>query len=173
MCSTWKTKGVGNLVLFIFPSLKSNNITYSSFSGNPIKQTKKNICWGRFTFPVTKVISLTIPDCKVHRKMYPLTFVTSAVWIGVASYISCWMISILGIVFFFPWFHFFYYFTREKSEKNASPKSRRKTFPQCNFLSLTGDTFKVPDIVMGMLFLAAGGAVPECSSAIINAKNRK
>lgn len=34
-----------------------------------------------------------------------------------------------------------------------------------------GDTFSVPDVVMGMIFLAIGGSTPEASSAFINARN--
>lgn len=36
-----------------------------------------------------------------------------------------------------------------------------------------GDTFGIPDVVMGMLFLAIGGSVPEGTSAFINSRNGK
>lgn len=73
-------------------------------------------------------------------------------WIGIASYVACWMITILG-------------------------KTSRQTFEitkisQADLIDLpTGDTFHAPDIVMGMLFLSIGGSIPEASAAFINARN--
>lgn len=36
---------------------------------------------------------------------------------------------------------------------------------------ITGDTFHISDIVMGIGILAAGGSIPEATSGIINARN--
>jgi Ca2+/Na+ antiporter len=41
------------------------------------------------------------------------------------------------------------------------------------FCLLTGDTFHISDIVMGIAVLAAGGSIPEATSGIINARNGK
>ncbi|XKL66242.1 hypothetical protein PGB90_009662 [Kerria lacca] len=47
---------------------------------------------------------------------------------------------------------------------------RRNEFEN-NGRNPNGNTFKIPDVVMGMVFLAIGGSVPEASSAFINSRN--
>lgn len=39
-----------------------------------------------------------------------------------------------------------------------------------SYISLAGDTLKIPDSVMGITFLAAGTSVPEAVSSVIVAK---
>ncbi|KAK7496335.1 hypothetical protein BaRGS_00012500 [Batillaria attramentaria] len=49
--------------------------------------------------PVKLVCFLTVPDCRkegVWRRLYPVTFVTSVVWIAAFTYILVWMITITG-----------------------------------------------------------------------------
>ncbi|XP_065206268.1 sodium/potassium/calcium exchanger 3-like [Planococcus citri] len=93
------------------------------------KQNKILKLWKWFTFPIRFLLSSTVPDCKSRTRIYPLTFIMSVVWIGLCSYVACWMTTILG------------------------------------------ETFNVPDIVMGMIFLSVCGNIPETSSAFINARN--
>ncbi|XP_054267959.1 sodium/potassium/calcium exchanger 5-like isoform X1 [Macrosteles quadrilineatus] len=52
--------------------------------------------WWFFTLPVEVVLWLTIPNCRNHRKLYPLTFIMCIVWIGISSYVVSWMMTIFG-----------------------------------------------------------------------------
>lgn len=52
--------------------------------------------WWCLSVPIAAVLSITIPDCRIHRKYYPLTFFMCVVWIGVSSYIVSWMMTIFG-----------------------------------------------------------------------------
>ncbi|XP_063223353.1 sodium/potassium/calcium exchanger 4-like [Bacillus rossius redtenbacheri] len=83
--------------------------------------------WWLFSWPINLVYSLTIPDCRPENKqhLYPFTFVTSVVFIGMTSYLVSWMITIIG------------------------------------------DTFYIPSSVMGLVFVAAGGDVPETVSSTL------
>lgn len=50
-------------------------------------------------------------------------------------------------------------------------KWNKKLFDNFIYPLNVGDTFGIPDVVMGMLFLAIGGSVPEGTSAFINSRN--
>uniref|UniRef100_A0A8D9EYG8 Sodium/potassium/calcium exchanger 5 n=1 Tax=Cacopsylla melanoneura TaxID=428564 RepID=A0A8D9EYG8_9HEMI len=58
----------------------------------------KNLWWA-FTLPCLTLLWYTIPDCRVNKKVYPLTFFMCIIWIGVSSYLISWMISIFGNTF--------------------------------------------------------------------------
>lgn len=49
-------------------------------------------------YPIHYLNQLTIPDCKKeqYKKLYPMTFVMSMVWISFYSYIMVWMITVIG-----------------------------------------------------------------------------
>ncbi|CAB3225694.1 unnamed protein product [Arctia plantaginis] len=55
----------------------------------------KKILWV-LTWPTNLILWMTIPDCRRHRKLYPLTFIMCVSWIGGVSYLVAWMITILG-----------------------------------------------------------------------------
>ncbi|XP_065221542.1 sodium/potassium/calcium exchanger 4-like [Planococcus citri] len=55
--------------------------------------------WWLLSVPVSLVLSVSIPDCKKYRKIYPLTFIMCIVWIGISSYIVSWMMTIFGYTF--------------------------------------------------------------------------
>ncbi|KAJ8921016.1 hypothetical protein NQ315_015812 [Exocentrus adspersus] len=78
-----------------------------------------------YTWPLQFCLRLTVPNPKVHPKLFPLTFVMCIVWIGTNAYMVSWMMSVIGSV------------------------------------------FKIPDAVLGMTFLAAGGCLPESISMTI------
>uniref|UniRef100_A0A8D8N6R7 Sodium/potassium/calcium exchanger 5 n=3 Tax=Culex pipiens TaxID=7175 RepID=A0A8D8N6R7_CULPI len=82
------------------------------------------VVWWCYTWPFRLLIHFTIPDARVHRKWYPLTFFMCILWIGGTSYVVFWMMSIIG------------------------------------------ETFEVPETVMGLTFLAFGGCMPEAVSAV-------
>ncbi|KAG8317367.1 hypothetical protein J6590_028305 [Homalodisca vitripennis] len=58
-----------------------------------------SMCWWVFTLPVEIALWLTVPDCKVRRKLYPFTFCMCIVWIGLSSYVVSWMVALVGTTF--------------------------------------------------------------------------
>ncbi|KAJ0183863.1 hypothetical protein K1T71_000286 [Dendrolimus kikuchii] len=48
------------------------------------------------TWPISLILWLTIPDCRRHHNLYPLTFIICIIWIGGVSYLVAWIITILG-----------------------------------------------------------------------------
>ncbi|XP_025095670.1 LOW QUALITY PROTEIN: sodium/potassium/calcium exchanger 3-like [Pomacea canaliculata] len=48
--------------------------------------------------PMKGLFYLTVPDCRQERmrRLYPVTFVMSVVWIAASSYVLVWMITIAG-----------------------------------------------------------------------------
>ncbi|KAL4107645.1 hypothetical protein QTP88_017958 [Uroleucon formosanum] len=57
------------------------------------------IMWWAFSLPVASMLSITVPDCRTRRKVYPFTFIMCIIWIGISSYIVSWMLSICGDTF--------------------------------------------------------------------------
>ncbi|XP_075990859.1 sodium/potassium/calcium exchanger 5-like [Anticarsia gemmatalis] len=55
----------------------------------------KKLMWV-VTWPISLVLWMTIPDCRRHRHLYPLTFIMCITWIGGVSYLVAWMITVLG-----------------------------------------------------------------------------
>uniref|UniRef100_V5I898 Sodium/potassium/calcium exchanger 5 n=1 Tax=Anoplophora glabripennis TaxID=217634 RepID=V5I898_ANOGL len=78
-----------------------------------------------YTWPIQLILRFTIPNPKVHPKLFPISFLMCIVWIGTNSYMVSWMMSVIGSV------------------------------------------FKIPDAVLGMTLLAAGGCLPESISMTI------
>ncbi|XP_072930484.1 sodium/potassium/calcium exchanger 5-like [Epargyreus clarus] len=48
------------------------------------------------TWPISLVLWATIPDCRRHQRLYPLTFLMCISWIGGVSYLVAWIITIVG-----------------------------------------------------------------------------
>ncbi|KAL1116888.1 hypothetical protein AAG570_005357, partial [Ranatra chinensis] len=55
--------------------------------------------WWAFCWPVSFCLQYTVPDCKRHRNIYPLTFLVCIIWIAVTSYLVSWMMTLLGETF--------------------------------------------------------------------------
>ncbi|VVC32216.1 Sodium/calcium exchanger membrane region,Sodium/potassium/calcium exchanger [Cinara cedri] len=55
--------------------------------------------WWMFRLPVSVMLWVTIPDCRMKRELYPFTFVMSIVWVSVVTYILSWMLTICGNTF--------------------------------------------------------------------------
>ena len=55
--------------------------------------------WTVFSWPISLLFLISIPDCRRNhfRRLYPLTFVMCIVWIGAASYLNAWMMTIIGL----------------------------------------------------------------------------
>ncbi|EEB15956.1 sodium/potassium/calcium exchanger 5 precursor, putative [Pediculus humanus corporis] len=51
-----------------------------------------------FSFPISFVLYVTIPDCKRKNKqrLWPITFIMCIVWIAGTSYVVSWMITVVG-----------------------------------------------------------------------------
>lgn len=52
--------------------------------------------WFVYTWPIKLVLTLTIPNPKTYKRLYPLTFALCIVWIGGNSYLIVWMMTVLG-----------------------------------------------------------------------------
>lgn len=57
---------------------------------------KLKTLWWMYTWPIKFVLTLTIPNPKTFRRMYPLTFVMCIIWIGLNSYLIVWMMTVIG-----------------------------------------------------------------------------
>ncbi|CAG9825403.1 unnamed protein product [Phaedon cochleariae] len=53
-------------------------------------------CIFYYTWPLQLILKCTMPNPKIHPKLFPITFIMCIVWIGINSYIVSWMISIIG-----------------------------------------------------------------------------
>ncbi|KAH7966290.1 hypothetical protein HPB49_015059 [Dermacentor silvarum] len=55
-------------------------------------------------WPGLLLMGLTIPDCRQSRfrKWFPITFVVAIVWVGLLSYFSVWMVTVIGDTFGIP-----------------------------------------------------------------------
>ncbi|KAB0797587.1 hypothetical protein PPYR_08580 [Photinus pyralis] len=52
--------------------------------------------WFLLTWPICFVLSITIPDCRKHSKLYLVTFGMCVVYIGLTSYAVAWLITTIG-----------------------------------------------------------------------------
>lgn len=52
--------------------------------------------WWLLSWPVAALLYITLPDCRINRKLYPATFLISVVWIGATSYLISWMMTTIG-----------------------------------------------------------------------------
>ncbi|KAL1417523.1 hypothetical protein MTO96_000620 [Rhipicephalus appendiculatus] len=55
-------------------------------------------------WPGLLLMSMTIPDCRQprFRMWFPLTFVAAIIWVGLLSYFSVWMVTVIGDTFGIP-----------------------------------------------------------------------
>lgn len=61
------------------------------------------VLWVLF-WPVRFLLHFTVPDCRKEslRRWYSLTFILSVVWIGGVSYLTVWMVTIIGYTIGIP-----------------------------------------------------------------------
>lgn len=52
--------------------------------------------WWIYTWPIKFILTITIPNPKTFRKLYPLSFLMCIVWIGLNAYMIVWMITVIG-----------------------------------------------------------------------------
>lgn len=61
------------------------------------------LCW-LLVWPCLFLMSLTIPDCRRSplRRWFAVTFVAAIAWVGLLSYFSVWMVTVIGDTFQIP-----------------------------------------------------------------------
>lgn len=93
--------------------------------GSPLR-----VMFWLFSLPLSTLLYFTIPDCRKARweSWWPLTFISSIVWIMIFSYVMVWMVCVIGF------------------------------------------TLGVPDVIMGITFLAAGTSIPDAISSLLVAR---
>lgn len=52
--------------------------------------------WWLYTWPIKLILTLTVPNPKTYRRLYPLTFLMCILWIGINAYMIVWMITVIG-----------------------------------------------------------------------------
>ncbi|XP_014294155.1 sodium/potassium/calcium exchanger 5 isoform X2 [Halyomorpha halys] len=75
--------------------VKSVEVTVEVRACSPPTHLASKIWW-IVSWPVAAMLYISLPDCRIYRKLYPGTFLMSVVWIGVASYIISWMMTTIG-----------------------------------------------------------------------------
>lgn len=52
--------------------------------------------WWFYTWPIKFLLTMTIPNPKTYRRLYPLTFLLCIIWIGFNAYLVVWMVTVIG-----------------------------------------------------------------------------
>lgn len=55
--------------------------------------------WWLYTWPIKCILTITIPNPKSYRRLYPLTFLMCIIFIGFNSYMIVWMVTVMGKCF--------------------------------------------------------------------------
>lgn len=74
---------------------EKDNSNAKSLWNCPMK-SKLNTIWWIYTWPIKLILTMTIPNPKTFRRMYPVTFIMCIIWIGLNSYLIVWMLSAIG-----------------------------------------------------------------------------
>lgn len=76
---------------------------HESLWSMPDEGSVTQVLWVLF-WPARLLLHLTVPDCRrpLMRKWFPLTFTLSVVWIGAVSYVTVWMVTIIGFTLGIP-----------------------------------------------------------------------
>lgn len=53
--------------------------------------------WWIYTWPIRVMLMFTVPNPKMHRRVYPLTFVMCVLWIGVISFVIVELLDAIGM----------------------------------------------------------------------------
>ncbi|XP_037511122.1 sodium/potassium/calcium exchanger 5 [Rhipicephalus sanguineus] len=76
---------------------------HESLWSMPDEGSVTQILWVLF-WPARFLLHFTVPDCRRPSllKWFPLTFALSVVWIGAVSYVTVWMVTIIGFTLGIP-----------------------------------------------------------------------
>lgn len=100
------TKSVidNNPIFMIYTDYKNNsknvNKIRKSLWRMPLPDRLKSIWWA-YTWPIKLLLTLTVPNPKTYRRLYPITFLMCICWIGLNAYLICWMVTVIGMNSFF------------------------------------------------------------------------
>ena len=76
-------------------SVSNESVTCDSGQGSCVRRIGSGLL-SMIMKPAQVMLSLTVPDCRRHVKLYPLTFLMSILWVAVFSYIMVWMVTLIG-----------------------------------------------------------------------------
>lgn len=62
----------------------------------PATNSGLRIFWYCYTWPLKFLLTMTIPNPKTYRRLYPLTFLMCIIWIGSNAYLVVWMVTVIG-----------------------------------------------------------------------------
>ena len=110
------------------------------------------------SWPVSFLLHFTIPDCNLPRweRWYLLTFLSSTLWIALFSYLMVWMVR-----------HTLVPHTHTHTQIHIHSQFPLVFSVQVTIISYT---LGIPDVIMGITFLAAGTSVPDCMASLIVAR---
>lgn len=57
---------------------------------------RTRLIWWIYTWPIKLLLTISIPNPKTYRRLYPLTFFMCIIWIGLNAYMIVWMITVMG-----------------------------------------------------------------------------
>lgn len=134
------------------------------------------------SWPVLLILYFTVPNCAKPRweKFFMLSFILSTLWIAVFSYFMVWMVSVSESthvcvcrdvnVWTCIWRAFAFWLPHcaiSHVWRNRSGKAWKCVRSQ---VTIIGYTLGIPDVIMGITFLAAGTSVPDCIASLIVAR---
>lgn len=67
----------------------------------PENRSKLKLFIWFITWPIKLILTCLIPNVKTYRKLYPLSFIMCIVAIGTNSYMTVWMVTVIGYYFGF------------------------------------------------------------------------
>lgn len=72
---------------------KVKDVIWNMPTDNAFKQF-----WWIYTWPIRVMLMFTVPNPRMHRRVYPLTFVMCVLWIGVISYVIVELLDAIGMI---------------------------------------------------------------------------
>lgn len=122
-------------------------------TGGMCNKVKWLLAW-----PLSLLLFFTVPNCASPRweRWFMVTFISSTLWIAGFSYVMVWMVRASTSCFIFI--------------RCFCPQNSRCY--SCGLVQVTvvGFTLGIPDVIMGITFLAAGTSVPDCMASLIVAR---
>ncbi|VEN45643.1 unnamed protein product [Callosobruchus maculatus] len=87
--------------------LEANHQPLEKIEEEEVKEAKKSIfvrpkgslfkkIFFYYSWPIQFALRCTIPNPKLHPRLFPLTFLLCIIWIGANAYVVSWMIAIIG-----------------------------------------------------------------------------
>lgn len=79
-----------------YDSNESVNKIRKSLWRVPVSNRLKSIWW-TYTWPIKFILTITVPNPKTYRRLYPVTFLMCILWIGLNAYMVVWMLTVIGM----------------------------------------------------------------------------